>query len=560
MADRAAELAMSHFSGGVVTEMKVDATPVTEADRAVERLLRSGLAELRPGDGVIGEELADEGRARRTWILDPIDGTTAFAAGEPDWRIQIALQDDEEVTVAVVDAPALGVRWWATRGGGAHERTGRATTRLQVSEVAEIDRARMAVHPAAAAARLPSGTAPVPRSPLPLVELVRGEIDAFFVDCCHVWDHAPWILLVREAGGAFTDQAGTGSGECRGGLYSNGHVHADLLGALRPPIVPLGWLAAPPDDEVGAAVAGVTPHLAGRSVDVRLQETGGAAPWRRATAAVGDHHVVKFAWSMAAAARKLRHEARVTQALSSADPPLALVAVEAVADDPVIMVTRRSPGAPVWYPEVAAMPADARRSFAAELGRFLHRLHEPSTLALVEAAAGPLASPVPQATTQAIRARLAPFIDDRQRATVAGWCDWVDEAQAQPAPRVLLHGDFSGHNLLWDHAEHRLVAVVDFEEAAAGDPNYDFRYLPSHDATFTLLDDVAGAYADAGGDGYDLRRVMAWSVRTVLGDILWRGEAGVALPFGGGAEAWLDDMARRLDRSAVMERTGPVRW
>jgi histidinol-phosphatase len=48
----------------------------------------------------------------------------------------------------------------------------------------------------------------LPESPLPLVGLVRGEIDGFLAECCHIWDHAPWILLVTEAGGRFTDRTG----------------------------------------------------------------------------------------------------------------------------------------------------------------------------------------------------------------------------------------------------------------------------------------------------------------------------------------------------------------
>jgi len=69
---------------------------------------------------------------------------------------------------------------------------------------------------------------------LPLIELIRGEIDAYLVDCCQVWDHAPWVLLVREAGGAFTDHDGGGRADRRGGLYSNASLHGALLAAITP--------------------------------------------------------------------------------------------------------------------------------------------------------------------------------------------------------------------------------------------------------------------------------------------------------------------------------------
>ncbi|MFC7618860.1 inositol monophosphatase family protein [Microlunatus sp. GCM10028923] len=239
LADRAAVVARHYFERGVTTETKDDASPVTEADRAVERLLRHALAELRPDDGILGEELGAQVTGTRTWILDPIDGTGAFARGNPNWRIQIALDIDGELSVAVVDAPALGVRWWASAGSGTYERrTGEPTRRLRVSETAALDGALVAPHPAPVVNRLPAGTLRPAPTPLPLVELVRGEIDAFFVDCCHPWDHAPWILLIREAGGSFTDHRGGSSPDHHGGLYSNRRIHQALLAALQPPLTP----------------------------------------------------------------------------------------------------------------------------------------------------------------------------------------------------------------------------------------------------------------------------------------------------------------------------------
>jgi histidinol-phosphatase len=79
---------------------------------------------------------------------------------------------------------------------------------------------------------------PPPASPLALIELVRGEIDAFLAECCHIWDHAPWILLVEEAGGHFTDRTGGHAGDQGGGLYSNAILHSQLLTALHYPARP----------------------------------------------------------------------------------------------------------------------------------------------------------------------------------------------------------------------------------------------------------------------------------------------------------------------------------
>lgn len=225
---------MSFFgSEDLVAETKDDLSPVTEADRAVELLLREGLAELRPDDGILGEEFGSvAGTSERTWVLDPIDGTNFFAAGSPHWRIQIALEDRGDLLTAVVDMPALGVRWWATRGSGTFERAADGSVRrLAVSKTSSLSDAVVTCHPEAVASRLPVEADLRSWRRLSLPEVIRGDIEAVYVDCCQVWDHAPWVLLV-EAGGRFTDHDGGRSPAKRGGLYSNAAVHEALLKAI----------------------------------------------------------------------------------------------------------------------------------------------------------------------------------------------------------------------------------------------------------------------------------------------------------------------------------------
>jgi histidinol-phosphatase len=225
---------MSFFrSEDLVVETKDDASPVTEADRAVEVLLRHGLAELRADDAVLGEELGLSGSSSRRWVLDPIDGTSFFADGSPEWRIQMALEEDGELLVALVDMPALDVRWWATRGGGTFERAADGSVRrLAVSTTSSLADAVLTCYPDAVAGRLPVGAQLRSWRRLSLPEVIRGEIEAFYVDCCQVWDHAPWVLLVEEAGGRFTDHEGGRSPAKRGGLYSNSGVHEALLASI----------------------------------------------------------------------------------------------------------------------------------------------------------------------------------------------------------------------------------------------------------------------------------------------------------------------------------------
>jgi len=137
LADDADALSLPRFRAvDLHVETKLDLTPVTDADKAVERALRERIARERPGDGVLGEEEGDSGGPVR-WILDPIDGTRNFSRGIPVWATLIALERDGEAVCGVASAPALGHRWWAARGEGAY----RDGERLHVSRVARLDEA-----------------------------------------------------------------------------------------------------------------------------------------------------------------------------------------------------------------------------------------------------------------------------------------------------------------------------------------------------------------------------------------------------------------------------------
>jgi len=240
--DLAAELALAHFESGVSATLKADGTPVTEADRAIERSLRETLSKARPEDAFLGEELGQLGESDRVWIHDPIDGTGFFSRGDPNWRIHVALEVQGAMEVALVTSPALRRCWWATQGGGAFEsswpREESNTRRLKVSTTATLADAVLDALDNESRTRLPPSAARPPASPLPLVELVRGEIDGFLAERYYTWDHAPWILLVEEAGGRFTDRTGGRASEKGGGLYSNANLHSQLRASLHYPARP----------------------------------------------------------------------------------------------------------------------------------------------------------------------------------------------------------------------------------------------------------------------------------------------------------------------------------
>ena len=175
-------------------------------------------------------------------------------------------------------------------------------------------------------------------------------------------------------------------------------------------------------------------------------------------------------------------------------------------------------------------------------------MHEPSLLARVQDEVPGLVAPRPQGTTDAIRSRLAPFLDACRADLARQWCDWVDEILASASPQqVLVHGDLHGYNQVWDQSTWKLRLVADFEVSGPGDREYDLRYFPALEPTLGFVNSVCEGYAALAGASLDLRRVMAWHVRTALGDALWRSEAGVPLPAGLTPASYVDDIRRKFD-------------
>lgn len=117
LADAARAAILPHYRNGVESERKGDATPVTLADRAAEEAMRRILKAEVPRDAVHGEEFGTEnGSSGRTWVLDPIDGTTSFLVGRPIFGTLIGLVVDGWPVLGVIDQPVLGERWIGATG------------------------------------------------------------------------------------------------------------------------------------------------------------------------------------------------------------------------------------------------------------------------------------------------------------------------------------------------------------------------------------------------------------------------------------------------------------
>jgi len=203
-----------------------DLTPVTDADRAVERALRERIAAERPGEGVLGEEEGDDGTPVR-WILDPVDGTRNFSRGIPVWATLIALERDGELVCGVASAPALGRRWWAARGEGAW----RDDDRIQVSEIARLEDAAASCSYAHDLVAL-EGAVWHARGFGDFwqhVLVAEGALDAAVDARLALWDYAALVLIVEEAGGRVTGLDGAPPRPGEQVVATNGLVHESLL-------------------------------------------------------------------------------------------------------------------------------------------------------------------------------------------------------------------------------------------------------------------------------------------------------------------------------------------
>lgn len=305
----------------------------------------------------------------------------------------------------------------------------------------------------------------------------------------------------------------------------------------------LGWLSDGTVDSVRGALRLLSPELSPSAVRLLPWIEQSNPDWHRGAAVLDDKLVVKFAWAKTAAER-VWHEARILRVLGSY-PTLRIPSVVATSSDPALLVTELVAGGPLTYDEVAGSDRPWLERTASDLARFLAELHRPEVLAAVIDEMGPMAAPVPQATTDAIRQRLSPWLRSDQIGLVSVWCDWADGALEAPQANVLVHGDLHGHNQVWDERQ-ALRAVVDFEASGPTEVAFDFRYLPSQGPTLDLFVATCAHYAEFSGIPVDVARVMAWHIRTVLGDALWRSEAGVELPGGGTQAEWVDELGTRL--------------
>lgn len=217
VAAEASDLALDYFERSHVESWdKTRGHPVTEADLAVNALIRDRLMAARPHYGWLSEEtaLSNETRtSKRVWIVDPIDGTRAFMRGQPHWCIGLGLLENGLPRAAVVKAPVLGETYTACLGGGAYLNN----APIHVTDCAAEEGCRIITNKGML-------THPVWKVPWPEMELADPKPNATLIRLCWVasgkydavitlwrksdWDLAPGTLIVQEAGGVATTHMG----------------------------------------------------------------------------------------------------------------------------------------------------------------------------------------------------------------------------------------------------------------------------------------------------------------------------------------------------------------
>jgi myo-inositol-1(or 4)-monophosphatase len=233
----AGDAALSYFRPGLPTTARVTykdgESPVSEADLAANATLERHLGAAIPGAGWISEETeaSDAAAGPRLVIVDPIDGTRAFIAGDPQWSVSVAFVENGRPIASVVHSPALGVTFSAARGGGAH----RNGERLTCSQRRSLSGAIVA-GPRPLLDRLAHAGQEnferAPRTPSLALRLARAADASFDLavasDGAHDWDIAAADLILAEAGGALVDAAGAPI------VYRNRPVRRGLLAAGPP--------------------------------------------------------------------------------------------------------------------------------------------------------------------------------------------------------------------------------------------------------------------------------------------------------------------------------------
>jgi histidinol phosphatase-like enzyme (inositol monophosphatase family) len=240
LASDAGEITLKHFRRSLTAERKLDGSFVTIADREAEAFIRAEIEEKFPRDSILGEEEAARvGLSGRQWIIDPIDGTYSFVHGVPLYGVMIGFEIEEETMLGVVNLPALGELVYAARGMGCFWNNERA----HVSQTQTLEEALLLSTDFGTCERYGFGTAAEKLQRRAgarrtwgdcygHVLVATGRADIMLDPIMNIWDCAPLLPILEEAGGTFTDWQGHRT--IRGGnaISTNGALYDEVLKAV----------------------------------------------------------------------------------------------------------------------------------------------------------------------------------------------------------------------------------------------------------------------------------------------------------------------------------------
>jgi histidinol phosphatase-like enzyme (inositol monophosphatase family) len=243
IAREAGKITLEYFRhDDLEVERKGDNTPVTIADRRAEEHLRTRIADAFPSDAVIGEEMSDRpGNSDFRWYIDPIDGTKSFIHGVPLYGNLIGLEQCGEPVGGVIHIPALDESVYATRGEGAWYVQGEQPPRparvsknaplnqslFVTTEIRTFDEAgrRDVYNRLQSASRLSRSWGDC----YGYLMVATGRAEVMVDPIASVWDLAPLLTIIEEAGGRFTDWQGRRSIHSGQGVATNGVLHDEVM-------------------------------------------------------------------------------------------------------------------------------------------------------------------------------------------------------------------------------------------------------------------------------------------------------------------------------------------
>lgn len=214
---QAGQLTLGYFQTGLHPDFKEDDSPVTVADRKAEELIRQRITTHYPADGIIGEEFGEAAAqsSERRWIVDPIDGTRSFVRGVPLYAVLIALEVGDDVPVGVAYFPALGEMVAAAAGHGCwwNGRPARVSNAQKLSEslISLTDPVAFAQFGREAEWQRFQACGATCRGwsdAYGHMLVATGRADVMLDPIMSVWDCAPFLPILREAGGYFGDWSG----------------------------------------------------------------------------------------------------------------------------------------------------------------------------------------------------------------------------------------------------------------------------------------------------------------------------------------------------------------